>query len=288
MSVTNLAEPDSDDATFVDEESAVSDHHTTKQPQHCFHVSNWLANILGLSRVKSPLIESNNIHKEPKISVDLMDGSPSPPLVQRLTVMDPSVLNGTNAIEISPRERTQSQPIPITGPSKQLRSLSFEQAISSSSPILIKPRKSNNAGESDHEDVPPSYVDERDGHIWRAKYCVLENGVLYFYRNAKIGNSLAAQNERDRKPRINQNGSANDQMDATFTECHEALCVYTQRMIVMSQIKLTHCCPRKKKTEAEAFALILMYIGRSVLHWIWLDRCAHRQCLETLLLNCLH
>lgn len=217
-SVANLAEPDSDDATFVDDESVVSDHHTNKQPQHCFHVSNWLANILGLSRTKRPIIESNNTHIEPKISVDLMDGSPSPPMVQRLTVMDPSVVNGTNGIEISPRELTQSRPIPIAGSSNQLRSLSFEQTISSSSPILIKPRKSNIAGDSDHEDVPSSYVDERDGHIWRAKYCVLENGVLYFYRNAKIGNSLAAQNERDRKPRINQNGSENDQMDATVAE----------------------------------------------------------------------
>mmetsp|Transcript_28954 Transcript_28954/g.69784 ORF Transcript_28954/g.69784 Transcript_28954/m.69784 type:complete len:84 (+) Transcript_28954:33-284(+) len=27
-------------------------------------------------------------------------------------------------------------------------------------------------------------LDPRDGHIWRSKYCVLEEGVLYFYRTA--------------------------------------------------------------------------------------------------------
>lgn len=216
-SVVNLAEPDSDDATYVDEESIVSDHHTTKQPQHCFHVSNWLSNILGLTRIKGPIIEQNSSYNKAKISIDLMDGSPSPPLVQRLAVTDPSAVNGHDT-EILTRERTQSQPIPISSPSKQLRSLSFEQAISSSTPIMIKPRTSNNTGETGHEDVPPAYVDERDGHIWRAKYCVLENGVLYFYRNEKIGNSVAAQNERDRKLRIYQSENAKDQIDASFAE----------------------------------------------------------------------
>ena len=44
---------------------------------------------------------------------------------------------------------------------------------------------------------PQSYIDPKDGHIWRAKYCVLVDGVLYFYRNAAIGNSPEAENERD-------------------------------------------------------------------------------------------
>ncbi|KAL7548766.1 hypothetical protein ACHAWF_012025 [Thalassiosira exigua] len=43
---------------------------------------------------------------------------------------------------------------------------------------------------------PPDYVDPKDGHIWRAKYCVLEEGILYFYRTAAEGESEEARTER--------------------------------------------------------------------------------------------
>ena len=42
---------------------------------------------------------------------------------------------------------------------------------------------------------PDDYID-KDGHIWRAKYCVLEEGVLYFYRNTTDGESVEANRER--------------------------------------------------------------------------------------------
>lgn len=45
---------------------------------------------------------------------------------------------------------------------------------------------------------PPDHHDPKDGHIWRAKYIILEDGVLYFYRSANVGNSLEAQEERGR------------------------------------------------------------------------------------------
>ena len=36
--------------------------------------------------------------------------------------------------------------------------------------------------------APPSdHHDPKDGHIWWAKYIILENGVLYFNHNAYIG-----------------------------------------------------------------------------------------------------
>lgn len=43
---------------------------------------------------------------------------------------------------------------------------------------------------------PADIVDPHDGHVWRAKYCVLENGILYFYRNASDGESQEAKVER--------------------------------------------------------------------------------------------
>lgn len=44
--------------------------------------------------------------------------------------------------------------------------------------------------------VLQDFYDHRDGHLWRAKYCVLEDGVLYFYRNANDGESVEAAAER--------------------------------------------------------------------------------------------
>ena len=48
---------------------------------------------------------------------------------------------------------------------------------------------------------PPSdFVDPKDGHIWRAKYCVLNETFLYFYRNAIEGESTEAIQERSQQP----------------------------------------------------------------------------------------
>lgn len=44
--------------------------------------------------------------------------------------------------------------------------------------------------------IPQDFYDPNDGHLWRAKYCVLEDSILYFYRNANDGNSLEAMSER--------------------------------------------------------------------------------------------
>jgi hypothetical protein len=58
----------------------------------------------------------------------------------------------------------------------------------------------NNEQKKEKETYPPlpeDYIDPKDGHIWRAKYCVLENGILFFYRNAEEGESDEAQEERN-------------------------------------------------------------------------------------------
>jgi hypothetical protein len=40
------------------------------------------------------------------------------------------------------------------------------------------------------------YIDPADGHIWRSKYCVLEDGVLYFYRHQADAETPQAHAER--------------------------------------------------------------------------------------------
>jgi serine/threonine protein phosphatase PrpC len=61
-------------------------------------------------------------------------------------------------------------------------------------------KKVNDDDQDDTNSQPPpqSYVDPGDGHIWRSKFCVLVDGVLFFYQNAKIGNSRDAELERNR------------------------------------------------------------------------------------------
>ena len=49
------------------------------------------------------------------------------------------------------------------------------------------------------QDLPNDYIDPKDGHIWRARYCILEDGILYFYQNIVTGNSSEAKIERRHK-----------------------------------------------------------------------------------------
>ncbi len=56
---------------------------------------------------------------------------------------------------------------------------------------------------------PPDYIDSKDGHIWRAKYCILEDGVLYFYPTAEIGNSPGARQERVKMASLDYGGYTN-------------------------------------------------------------------------------
>ena len=61
-------------------------------------------------------------------------------------------------------------------------------------------------------DVPPplDFIDPIDGHIWRAKYCVLEDGVLYFYRNPTDAESPEAIAERRQTVPLWQNDASNN------------------------------------------------------------------------------
>ncbi len=49
---------------------------------------------------------------------------------------------------------------------------------------------------SEISDIPQDFFDPEDGHLWRAKFCVLEDGILYFYKNSHDGKSAEAMAER--------------------------------------------------------------------------------------------
>lgn len=50
-------------------------------------------------------------------------------------------------------------------------------------------------------------VVDADGHIWRSKFCILEEGILYFYRNTQDANTAIAVEERQSvRVQVEQNG----------------------------------------------------------------------------------
>jgi serine/threonine protein phosphatase PrpC len=59
---------------------------------------------------------------------------------------------------------------------------------------------------------PADYIDPNDGHIWRAKYCVLEDGILYFYRHQADAETPQAHAERQEQEQQqgNTNSSGNN------------------------------------------------------------------------------
>jgi serine/threonine protein phosphatase PrpC len=81
---------------------------------------------------------------------------------------------------------------------QQLRD-SFQESLhrTHSAPVLLTPNSDSDADLNSQSRSPPQdFVDQKDGHIWRAKYCVLEEGALYFYRNTTDGESAEAIRER--------------------------------------------------------------------------------------------
>jgi len=109
---------------------------------------------------------------------------------------------------------TKSKPIPIVCPTPFVASndsmllkgnamkynqydMSADYGNENNDDSFIASHQKKSPHHDDSISRPPDLHD-LDGHIWRSKYCVLENGVLYFYCNAKDANSIAAQEERDK------------------------------------------------------------------------------------------
>eukprot|EP00978_Attheya_sp_CCMP212_P047257 scaffold421285_cov56-Attheya_sp.AAC.2 len=84
---------------------------------------------------------------------------------------------------------------------------------------------------------PADFIDSKDGHIWRAKYCVLDGGVLYFYRNASDGDSPEARNEREQMSNVYDSDersdvpsySMNDQLSKSPITRPPNLCNFTSQ-----------------------------------------------------------
>jgi serine/threonine protein phosphatase PrpC len=119
--------------------------------------------------------------------------------LQPRTITPTAVVSTTGPTLITPpsimRNTTKSSPIAFGAASaaKQQQHSSLHHNY----PVAIHRRDS--APSPGTPSPPADFIDEKDGHIWRSKYCVLEEGILYFYRNAEDGESVEAQAERLRK-----------------------------------------------------------------------------------------
>ena len=96
----------------------------------------------------------------------------------------------SHAIEIN---HTKSQPVAIATRSLPI---SFTRPTEEEEDISHMLVSSLQMGESLSECSPDDFI-ANDGHVWRAKYCIFTEGVLYFYQNKECAYSLEAQKERD-------------------------------------------------------------------------------------------
>ena len=86
--------------------------------------------------------------------------------------------------------------------------------ILKSAPISFSPQKQPQRNNSENSldttqtrlPPPPSNVIDKDGHVWRAKYCILQDGMLYFYNNMVDATSDDATIERRNKSNLSMEG----------------------------------------------------------------------------------
>ena len=105
-----------------------------------------------------------------------------------------SIASSPLSTQTPPIRRTEPLQIP-TPDSHYAKRDSFRQTRRSSEPTLHGANHSPGSASYAHNGTPTD-VFEPDEHVWRAKYCVLENGNLYFYQRQSDAESAEAKMER--------------------------------------------------------------------------------------------
>jgi hypothetical protein len=112
--------------------------------------------------------------------------------------MTPPVSPAINQYKMPLKSPARSDPVPIS-PAGDHRATLIPRPRSFStitSPFVATGEGTNTQPRKEYPLPPPDYIDPKDGHIWRSKYCILEEGILYFYRTAEEGESDEARTER--------------------------------------------------------------------------------------------
>ncbi len=120
------------------------------------------------------------------------------------TVLPPNA-SSVNQYEMPLKSPARSDPVPIASagfPNMNVLPRNLSSTFTRTpSAILPRPLSSSKSMSIlPNKEIllppPPDYIDPKDGHIWRSKYCILEEGILYFYRTAAEGESAEAEAER--------------------------------------------------------------------------------------------
>ena len=121
------------------------------------------------------------------------------------TVLPPPTVSSVNQYELPLKPPARSDPVPIASagfPKMNVLPRNLSSTFTKTpSAILPRPHTSSKSMSIlPNKEIllppPPDYIDPKDGHIWRSKYCILEEGILYFYRTAAEGESTEAEAER--------------------------------------------------------------------------------------------
>jgi hypothetical protein len=124
---------------------------------------------------------------------------PPPAAAAEISTIDESAVVVNRPLS-TPITAARSSPIKMTPPKAGGNSLSAfrdspqNTAVFGGDPNAVM-ASTNHRSVSDCSQ-PADFVDPKDGHIWRAKYCVLEGETLFFYRHESVANSPEALQER--------------------------------------------------------------------------------------------
>lgn len=139
------------------------------------------------------------------ISTNISECPSSPPPSRRIPRSNPikMVTTATTKRQLqSSQLQLQKQPSLMHSESSQADSFVYSHQSS-----LPPPSRSI----SDVGCQPVDYIDPADGHIWRSKYCVLEDGVLYFYRHQADAETPQAHAERQEQEQQQQSSQGMEQ-----------------------------------------------------------------------------
>jgi hypothetical protein len=135
------------------------------------------------SHIESPMPMSTK-------QVEIPPPPPRTPIINQYTMSLKSPAR-SNPIAISPSGKNNTTFIPRP---RSFSTTTYPIAANAAAAAALS--SSSSRSRKEYPPPPPDYIDPKDGHLWRSKYCILEEGILYFYCTAEEGESIEAQRER--------------------------------------------------------------------------------------------
>ena len=156
-------------------------------------------------------------------TVDRLGGENTATLHDSKKAQPTRVLSTTIDPKWSSTTKTAKRSIPIHNGSSSYQDQthsslheSINRQHSGTGVFNVHPSTSRHVSEDTNK--PQDFYDPEDGHLWRAKFCVLEDGILYFYKNANDGKSAEAAAERQRSKNSMLHDDRNESLSSSYNE----------------------------------------------------------------------